>query len=69
MSSGKCPYCQRPNSLYIAKCRKCGVMFCDRCQEAAATLADKVEIKTASVTAYASMCPACGETDIEYNPE
>jgi hypothetical protein len=50
--------------MYLSKCKKCGLSFCDNCEQAAAELADGLLHSSDSVTMYQPSCPGCGSKEI-----
>ena len=64
MANAKCPQCERTNYMYLSKCKKCGLSFCDNCELSAAELGDGLLHSSATVTMYQPGCPACGSKEI-----
>jgi hypothetical protein len=61
----KCPSCERTTYMHLSKCRKCGTVFCDSCEEVAAELADTIEHSSESITMYQPVCVKCGSREID----
>jgi hypothetical protein len=55
--------------MYLATCRSCATRFCDKCEEAAASLAQTVMHSSENVMFYEPVCPSCGSKDIDHGSD
>ena len=51
--------------MYLSKCKKCGLIFCDLCSEAAAELSGSLFESSETVIMHQPTCPGCNSNKIK----
>ncbi|EFL52340.1 hypothetical protein DesfrDRAFT_0829 [Solidesulfovibrio fructosivorans JJ]] len=66
MKLSNCPLCQKQFPIYLARCKRCGTVFCDACMEAAAQTEGKLTVGPGPIAVIGFVCPSCRSTEIDF---